>query len=350
MTRFARTRRVLDRALEDRAFSAVSAEVGGVEGASWTFANGRLSLDDGAALVSERTIFDLASLTKVLVAASLGVRLVTAGRLDLDRRVATLLPAWTGVDRTDVSVRDLFEHSSGLPAHRPYFETLSGRAAYEKAIAGERLDYAPKSTAVYSDLGFILLGFILEDIGGAALDVQFRDWRRAEGFAEALDFVPPAGWRPLTASTGHDPWRNRVVQGEVHDGNAAALGGVAAHAGLFGTVAAVSEIARWWLDALTHSRPGPATLFARRSRVPGSSRALGWDTMLPSSSCGTRLSSRAIGHTGFTGTSLWIDPQRNLYAILLSNYVETARERETIRTIRQAFHEAISEDLDGNHP
>jgi CubicO group peptidase (beta-lactamase class C family) len=143
-----------------------------------------------------------------------------------------------------------------------------------------------------------------------------------------------------------------VLQGEVHDENAAALGGVAAHAGLFGTAAAVGNAARWWLrllqgqdDAATGMSARAATAFATRSSVPGSSRALGWDTMLPTSSCGTRMSARAVGHTGFTGTSLWIDPEQDLYFVLLTNRVHPTRHNDAIRPVRRQFHDAAIGDL-----
>lgn len=352
MTRFVRSAEVLESAIDARAFSAVTAEVGSLAGPQWTYARGRLSPEAIAAEVDHGTIFDLASLTKVLATTPIGLILVTTGRLDLDAPVASFLSAWSGRDRESVRVRDLFEHSSGLPPHRRYFETMAGRFAYEVAIAGEPLDYEPRSRSIYTDLGFILLGFILEDVAGAPLDTQFRDWQRMAGGRGPLSFSPPAEWRSLTATTGLDSWRGRVLQGEVHDENAAALGGVAAHAGLFGTAAAVGETARWWLARLSgvpDSRTGissdAAISFTTRSKVQDSSRALGWDTMLPTSSCGTRLSSRAIGHTGFTGTSLWIDPTRDLYVVLLTNYVHGALDRDRIRQVRRAFHDAVMDDL-----
>jgi CubicO group peptidase (beta-lactamase class C family) len=135
----------------------------------------------------------------------------------------------------------------------------------------------------------------------------------------------------------------------VHDENAAALHGVAGHAGLFGSAAAVGDIARWWLARLLGLEQGDeaavARKFARRSTVPGSSRAMGWDTMLTTSSCGSCLSSRAIGHTGFTGTSLWIDPTYDLYAVLLTNYVLGSSDREKIRQVRRSFHDAVAADF-----
>ena len=134
-----------------------------------------------------------------------------------------------------------------------------------------------------------------------------------------------------------------MLQGEVHDENAAALGGVAAHAGLFGTAAAVGEVARWWLG---HLDTPAVQKFVTKTTVPASSRALGWDTMLPTSSCGTKLSGRAFGHTGFTGTSLWIDPGRDLYVVLLTNRVHPTRLNDKINGLRRDFHDAVVTDLD----
>ena len=198
-------------------------------------------------------------------------------------------------------------------------------------------------------------GFILEDARqrsasftgapgatdpGRRLDAQFR---RLATFltSEPLGFSPPRSWRDRTAPTEVDPWRGRLLVGEVHDENTWALGGVAGHAGLFGTVAAVGAFARAVLATLDGAaNPGPdrdhAPVHRSRQDVPGSSRALGWDTMLPTSSCGTRLSPTAIGHTGFTGTSLWIDWERDLYIVLLTNRVHPTRENDAIRRLRRA--------------
>jgi serine-type D-Ala-D-Ala carboxypeptidase len=347
-----RAARVLDEALAARAFSAVAAEVGRLETVEWRYAGGRLGFFASAPLVTHETIFDLASLTKVLATTTLALELVAAGTFDLDTAVSSHLSGWTAAERASVTVRDLFEHSSGLPAYRNYFRTHAGRAAYEAAIAGEPLEYRPRTRSIYSDLGFILLGFILHDVADTSLAAQFRQWRARAAIAEPLDFMPPPEWKPRTAMTENDPWRGRVLQGDVHDENAAALGGIAAHAGLFGTAAAVGEAARWWLSLLapagspaTDKLAHTAAAFATRSTVPGNSRAIGWDTMLPTSSCGTCLSSRAIGHTGFTGTSLWIDPATDLYIVLLTNRVHPTRNNERIQQVRRDFHDAVIADL-----
>jgi CubicO group peptidase (beta-lactamase class C family) len=347
MTDGGKAQDVLATALAARAFSAVSAEIGDRTGPRWTYAAGRLSFDPAAPCVDYDTIFDLASLTKVLATATIALQLTARGRLDLDTPVRDLVPAWRGVDRAGVLVRDLLEHSSGLPAWRDYFRSHRGRDGFVRAIAEEPLDAAPRTRAEYSDLGFILLGVILENVGGRSLAEQFAAWRRAVGVTGPLDFRPPPEWRSRIACTQHFEIRGRTLQGDVHDQNAEALGGVAAHAGLFGTAATVGASARWWLrllrgqdDAATGVSASAAKLFTRRSTVPGSSRALGWDTMMATSSCGAWMSPKAIGHTGFTGTSLWIDPQHDAYYVLLTNRVLASNASDEIQRVRREFHDA----------
>jgi CubicO group peptidase (beta-lactamase class C family) len=332
---------VLERGLRDRTYSAVSAEVGNVTGPLWKFAAGFLAADE-VHQADEATIFDLASLTKVLATTAIALRLVGRGDLRLDDPVSAVLHSWNVAGRDRVTIRDLLEHCSGLPAYRDYFQRLTGVDAYLAAIADEPLEYEPRTRAIYSDLGFITLGGVLERIAGAPLDQQFATWMEQSGIQEPLAYVPPSEWRSRTAVTEYDSWRGRLLQGDVHDQNAAALGGVAPHAGLFGTAGAVGAAARWWLRQLKHEL---GQRFARRSSVPDSSRALGWDTMLPTSSCGQRLSPTAIGHTGFTGTTLWIDPTRGLYFVLLTNRVHLSRSSDAIQQVRREFHNAAMEAL-----
>jgi CubicO group peptidase (beta-lactamase class C family) len=197
----------------------------------------------------------------------------------------------------------------------------------------------------------MLLAFILEDTGSAPLADRLQTLLGQMGIVEKLQFNPPPQWRRETAPTEQDPWRGRLIAGEVHDENAWALGGVAGHAGLFGTAAAVGAYARHLLQVLdgrtgAFARDTLTTFITRRADVPGSSRALGWDTMLPTSSCGTRMSSRAFGHTGFTGTSLWIDPERGAYVVLLTNRVHPTRANQQIKQVRAALHDAVIESFD----
>jgi CubicO group peptidase (beta-lactamase class C family) len=294
-------------------------------------------------------VFDLASLTKVIATASFAMRCVSDGVLDLEAPVGRYLREWTDHRHRDIRIRHLLDHSSGMPAHARLWEQARGREAYEHALHALTPAARPTEAAVYSDLGFILLGFVLADVAARPLDEQLS--ALTSTFDEGLlTFLPPDAWRSRIAPTEFDPWRNRLLVGEVHDENAAALSGIAGHAGLFGTTGGVGGFARLVLRTFAHgSSLGPASLireFATRSAVTGSSRALGWDTMLPTSSCGSRLSSSAVGHTGFTGTSLWIDHERDLYVVFLTNRVYPSRSNDAIRGIRPRVHDAVIEDLE----
>jgi CubicO group peptidase (beta-lactamase class C family) len=360
VTVFADAAALLERGVNEHAFPAACAEVGRVAGPLWRQAFGAKTYDPYDHAIGDDTIFDLASLTKVIATATLAMRAIDDGLLALDERVGGRLAEWRSADRETATVRDLLSHCSGLPAYLPFFRDHTGRVEFEPAICRTPLEYPVRSRAVYSDLGFILLGFILEDVRSpsrtpgrldpaASLAAQFR---RVAAFvtSEPLTFNPPRDWRPRIAPTEHDAWRGRTLIGEVHDENAWALGGAAGHAGLFGTAPAVGAFARAFLRTAAgeHVLAQPATLrefTRRRSDVPDSSRALGWDTMLPTSSCGTRLSTTAVGHTGFTGTSLWIDWERDLYVVLLTNRVHPTRDNNLIRPIRSAFHDAVVDAL-----
>jgi CubicO group peptidase (beta-lactamase class C family) len=345
---FDRAREVIVAGLGSRAYPAAAIEVGSADGPIWSEAFGRLTYAPSAPTCDLDTIFDLASLTKVIVTASLAMQAHAQGRLPIGTPIADRLSAWRGDDRRGVLVRHLLDHSSGLPAHVRLWEHARGRAAIEAAMSATALDHAPGTTSVYSDLGVMLLGFLLEDAGGAPLDVQFGPLARALG--ADLFYRPPVELRDRIAPTEIDPERGGVLQGEVHDENAAALGGVAAHAGLFGAVGSVGVFAR--AVQATAKRDTPLgspemlALFSTRTGVPDSSRALGWDTMRPTSSCGTRMSAAAIGHTGFTGTSLWIDPARDVYVAFLTNRVHPTRQNNQLMTLRPALHDAVNEAID----
>jgi CubicO group peptidase (beta-lactamase class C family) len=350
--RFEIARSILRRAVDERACPAAVIEVGTAAGPVWREAFGRLTYEPDAPAASSDTIFDLASLTKVIATASLAMRAVESRTLGLDDPVARWLPGWRGADREEARLRDLLGHSAGLTGYLPFFTDpyMRGRGEYERAICATPLEYRPRTRSVYSDLGFILLGFVLEDVRGASLPAQFA--AIADLVApEPLTFRPPDTWRPDIAPTEVDPWRGRLLVGEVHDENAWALGGAAGHAGLFGSAGAVGRFARLVLDSIgadtALARADTLAEFRRRSLVPDSSRALGWDTMIPTSSCGRRMSTSAIGHTGFTGTSLWIDPEADAYVVLLSNRVHPTRANEAFRAVRPLVHDAVMAALAG---
>jgi CubicO group peptidase (beta-lactamase class C family) len=333
-------RELLAQTIERGIFPAATADVGSSTGPLW----------QDAFVVAPDTLFDLASLTKPIATASVVMQLLAEHRLSLDDRVSDHFKEWSGVDRTSVTVRDLLEHASGLSA-RLLDRAPSGRREFEHEICGMPLEYEPRTRSIYSDLGFILLGFLAEDAGGASLDAQFAPI--AAAITSDLMFTPPHESRQRAAPTtalAEDVRRGETLTGVVHDNYAAALAGVAGHAGLFGTSAAVAAFARVVLRAARgddRSRPPFAPslvhLFITKSRVPRSSRALAWDTMLPTSSCGTRLSPAAFGHVGYTGTSLWIDPDRDRYYVLLTNRARNGTSVDQMRTVRRAFHDAVDD-------
>ena len=346
--RFAGARDVLQTAITAKAFPAAVVEVGDAMAPLWREAFGRLTYEASSPQTSNDTIFDLASLTKVLSTTPLVMQQVERGAIGLDDPVGRYLDTWRSADRAAVTIRDLLAHASGLPAWVPFFREFRGRHAFEQAIASTALEYAPRSQSVYSDLGFMLLGFILDE--DVPLAGRFDTLFAQMGIIQEVQFTPPDLWRRRTAPTEHDSWRGRLLVGEVHDENASALGGVAGHAGLFGTAAAVGDYARHLLQILdgrtgAFSRQTLMTFITRQASIPGSSRALGWDTMLPTSSCGTCMSPRAFGHTGFTGTSLWIDPDRGVYVVLLTNRVHPTRENDAMKQLRPALHDAVMKEL-----
>jgi CubicO group peptidase (beta-lactamase class C family) len=334
-------------AIARRAFPGAVIEVGRTNGAIWRQSFGHLRYSPDAARTEDTTVFDLASLTKVVATTSLAMRLVARGTIGLDDLLRQHLTRWPAT--STVRLRHLLDHSSGLPAHARLWESMAGRTAYEAAIAAIPVSGPPGQHSVYSDLGFMVLGFVLENAVNTPLDAAF-DQFAAEWIGRAeMRFRPPDPWRDRIAPTEVDPWRGRELVGEVHDENAAALGGVAAHAGLFGTAEAVGAFARLVLG----TREGTSALgtsnllrvFTSRTGVPESSRALGWDTMLPTSSCGHLMSPDAIGHTGFTGTSLWIDPTKDVYVVILTNRVHPTRDNDQLRDLRPRLHDAIMERI-----
>lgn len=346
---FSSARTVLADAVERRAFPAAVAEVGDATRPLWSEAVGRLTFEPDAAVAATDTVFDLASLTKVLATAPLLMQMVERGALGLDDPLRNYFPFWSGGDRQGVTIRDLLAHCSGLIAYLPLYLRERGDDAFARAITATPLAYVPRSQSIYSDLDMMLLGFLLG--GRRELPARLAALLGQIGVVDPLQYRPPALWLRRTAPTAREAWRGRLLAGEVDDTNAWALGGVAGHAGLFGTASAVGAVARHLLQVLdgrvgAFSKDLLIEFVSRRGDVPGSSRALGWDTMLPTSSCGSRMSPRSFGHTGFTGTSLWIDPDRGIYAVLLTNRVYPDRMNGGIRDVRPAFHDAVIEAID----
>ena len=332
---------------------------------------GRLSPDAVDEAVSESTLYDLASMTKPLATVTSLVLLLQEGRCQLDARIDRMLPEFAQAQIGTSTIRDLLTHSAGLPGWRPFYEQLSPHGALPVSceerqhvshrlldlLRHEPLIYRSGEKSLYSDLGFMLLGCVVERLSGMTLDRFVADRIAAPLSAGALFFLPTqegpnSGRKALMgciAPTGFDEWRGRLLRGEVHDENAAAAGGVAGHAGLFGTAESVLTVTGSWLEAHRGHRslldPHIVKEFTRRQEVPGSSWALGWDTPSVPSSSGCHLSSGSFGHLGYTGTSVWIDPASELEVVLLSNRVHPTRNNDAIRHFRPAIHDLVYEEV-----
>ena len=342
-------RLVLERAVADSAFPGAFAVVGTRDGVIASLGAGHLDWAPSP-VPDEHTIWDLASLTKVVGTTTAVMQLVDAGRLALDAPVQRYLPQWTGRDKDRVTVRHLLTHSAGLPSWRPlHKESTSPEGALALVLATE-LDTVPGARMVYSDLGIVLLAQVVERVSGERLDAYLaRHVFEPLGMRETM-YRPPAALRERIAPTEWDPWRQRHLRGEVHDENAFALGGVAGHAGLFSSGHDLARFARMYLGggALDGRRIVSEATIGSFTRVQDralSHRALGWETPTGRNSAGTRLSDRAFGHTGFTGTSLWMDPGRDLFVLLLTNRVNPSRQNTRISAVRVALADAAASVL-----
>jgi serine-type D-Ala-D-Ala carboxypeptidase len=308
------------------------------------------------------TVFDLASLTKPIATATALMLLLEARSVQLDDPIDTYLDTWRRPACATPTLRQLLSHCSGLPAWRPYYQAidctsppLDRRRAVYAAVHREPAIARPETVVQYSDAGFILLGKIVETVTGMPLDAFCREEIFTTLHLGHVAFHDTERPRPVGvpfASTEQCPWRRRILEGEVHDENAWIMGGVAGHAGLFATGRQVWRFAQSLLDGLQGRSWLVSTLTARtfttRQGVPeGSTWALGWDTPTPgNSSSGQYFSPAAIGHLGFTGTSLWIDPTKQVIVVLLSNRVHPSRQREGIRTFRPLIHDAVMRALE----
>jgi CubicO group peptidase (beta-lactamase class C family) len=335
--------------------------------------------------VQPATLFDLASLTKVVATTTMSMLLYERGLLELDAPVAAIVPEFISASpetkqdlrRREVTLRMLLAHSSGLPAYERLFMKARTRDELLHAALARSLATDPGQRAEYSDIGFIILGVALERLVNESLDRFCQREVFGPLGMTSTTYNPPPGQRkniPPTAnecgantalrakpqaqpSTGgqrnlvlsqSSTFRGRIIQGEVHDENASVLGGIAGHAGLFATAEDVARFAHCILNGGPPIlRPETVALFTRRESSPeGTSRALGWDTPSPPSQSGKYFSSSSFGHLGYTGTSLWIDPQRQLSITLLTNRTWPDCANDAIKQLRPNFHDAVIEALE----
>ena len=314
---------------------------------------GGFTYDPATTKVTASTVYDLASVTKVIATTSMAMLLHQAGVLSLDQPLAELLPDFAQGDsaggaRRKVTLRMLLAHASGLPGYVRLFEGSGGREELLRACLKLPLQALPGSRAEYSDPGFILLGRALEIIAGEDLESFCQREVFAPLAMSSTCFRPPADWRSSIPPTEEDiTFRHRVIQGEVQDENCFVLGGVGGHAGLFSNALDPLLYASCLLGGQRRFASETVQLFTARAELPGgSSRALGWDTPSPPSSSGRCFSRHSAGHLGYAGTSLWIDFERRLAVVLLTNRTWPRRENQAIRAVRPLFHDAVMEALD----
>jgi CubicO group peptidase (beta-lactamase class C family) len=347
--RFSRAFAVVREAIEQRVFPGATLAVTyrGELVASQGF--GRFTYDPASPEVHADTVFDLASVTKVIATTSMAMLLFERCKFDLTAPVATLLPEFgTDGDRKAVTVRMLLAHSSGLPAYIKLFETAQSRDELFKSAYTTPLVHPPGTNAEYSDIGFILLGEILERLAGTTLDAfTLREVTAPLGMAQTRFNPPPTAKLTIPPTEDDRTFRHRIIQGEVNDENASVMGGVAGHAGLFAPATDIARSAECMLrGGAPVFRLATVELFTRREdSPPDTSRALGWDTPSPPSTSGSHFSSYSFGHLGFTGTSLWIDPERSLSVTMLTNRIWPDRSNRAIRQVWPLVHDAIVEAL-----
>ena len=308
--------------------------------------------------VSTQTIFDLASLTKPLATTLVVLTLMEHAQLTLDHTLGDFMVTSRGTEKADISIRHLLYHNSGLPDYRPYFKVLDpadptrNRTLILSRILEEPLKYAIGEKVIYSDLGFILLRGVIEAASGRRLDDIVREEIYLPMQLEDLFFGDPQNPRPVNgfASTENCPWRQGLIRGVVHDENAYAVGGVDGHAGLFGTAADVHGLLLEILEAYSQDRSrgvfNPGLLRDFLDYGKGTERALGFDRpSVKGSASGCCFSGNSVGHLGFSGTSFWMDLDRSIIIILLTNRIHPSRDNEKIREFRPILHDAIMKIL-----
>ena len=348
---------VIEKAIGDKAFPGATMAVG-YRGKLSVHAFGNLSYAAKSPPVSPDTMYDIASLTKVVVTTTLVEKLVEGdfpSPLNLDAPIERYLPEWaTGPQpdwRRKVTVRNLMTHTSGLPPFKEYWRTSTSKQETLRGIFAEPLEYEPGTKVVYSDLGIILMAEIIQRQTGQPLDQLANEYIFGPlGMRHSMYKPPKALWPEIAPTEIDNQLRHRLVQGEVHDENAYAIGGVSGHAGVFSTSPDLSAFCQMLLNGGVYAHKRilkRATIaeFTAPQPMTKNLRTLGWVVPTEGSSSGHYFSAHSYGHTGFTGTTIWIDPDRQLFVVLLTNRVNPTRENHKISEVRPAVHDAIMKAL-----
>lgn len=348
---------VVETAIKEKAFPGATLAIG-YRGKVSLHSFGHFTYDEKAPDVKIDTMYDIASLTKVVATTTLVAKLAEGDfpvRLDLDAPVQRYLPEWASGPqpqwRHRVTVRHLLTHTSGLPPFKEYWRTSKSKQDTLDKIFVEPLDYEPGTKEVYSDLGIILMAEIIERLTGKPLDVLARENLFSPLAMSNTMYTPPKRiWLTIAPTEIDNQYRHRLIQGEVHDENAAAIGGISGHAGIFSTAPDLAAFCQMLLNGGTYAHQrilARATIaeFTARQQLSGGVRTLGWAVPTEGGSSGHFMGPHTFGHTGFTGTSIWIDPDRQLFVVFLTNRVQPTRENQKIAKIRPALHDAVMQSL-----
>ena len=350
---------VLKRARADSAFPGAFAVVGTRAGVLAEYGVGQLDWAP-TPRPDEHTLWDLASLTKVVGLTTAMMQLVEQHRVDLDAPLQRYIPDWTGPNKNRVTVRNLLTHTSGLPAFKAYDEITHDPDSLAKLMFSTPLDTIPGVRMVYSDIGAYMLGKLVERVTGQTLDAYVRDHVFVPLKMDETMYRPPASLLPRIAPTEFDPKRGGLVRGKVHDERAYYLGGVSAHAGIFSSGHDLARFSRMYLnggtlDGVRIVQPATIAQFTAYTDSTFSNRGIGWQKpdlpgmkfASPSSAwAGHLMSTRAFGHTGFTGTSIAIDPSRDLFVVLLTNRVDPTRNNNKISEVRRQLADSVVAEFD----
>jgi CubicO group peptidase (beta-lactamase class C family) len=303
----------------------------------------------GAPRATDSTMYDMASLTKVVATTTAAMILEEEGKLDIERTVASYLPEYDVPDKRAITVRMLLTHTSGILSNHPLWKEAKGREQYFQGMIKFPLKNPPGTTALYTDWNMVLMQFIIERITGQTLD-QFVE-ARVFGPLGMRDtrYNPAESLKPRIAPTETEDFRGGQVWGVVHDETAWVLGGVSGNAGLFSSARDLAVFVQMLLNGGSYNgvqivKPTTVARWTARQR-PDASRALGWDTPSPNSSAGRFFSPWSWGHTGFTGTSIWADPTRELLVVLLTNRVNPTRDNQKIGPLRRAVADAVQQSI-----
>lgn len=351
---FSKVDQTINDAIKDSSFPGAQLLVWQNDKTIYNKSYGHLTYDPKSPEVTAKTLYDLASVTKVIATTTAAMICYDRKLFSIDDPVIKYIPEFAINGKDKITIKNLLLHNSGLPAYKRFYQFCSSKEEVIKEIFSSELEYPTGEKMVYSDLGIITLGKIIERVTGKNLDTFCEDEIFGPLGMKNTFYTPSDSFTKLCAPTEIDDyWRKKLLQGEVHDETSAMLGGVAGHAGLFSNTTDLSKFLTMIINLGNYNgkqliNPETVKLFTTRYSE-SSSRALGWDTKSEKgSSSGDYFSPNSFGHTGFTGTSVWIDPVRKLFVIFLTNRVYPTRENSKIRTVRPEVHNEIIKAIEQN--